>query len=55
LYYARPVADLVELARREDMTYVLVRKSQVRRSPIGATVAFTWGPIAMLKLVQQTP
>jgi hypothetical protein len=53
LYYARPLAGLVELARREGMTHLLVRKSQVGRSPAGATLAFTWGPFAMLKLAPQ--
>lgn len=50
LYYARPLAQLVELARREGMTHLLVRKSQLRRSPAGTSIAFTTGPFAMLQL-----
>jgi hypothetical protein len=50
LYYARPLSDLLDLARREGLTHVLLRKSQVGRAPSGATVAFTWGAFAMLKL-----
>jgi hypothetical protein len=50
LYYARPVSELMELARREGMTHVLVRTTQLRRSLTGASIAFTSGPYAMLTL-----
>jgi hypothetical protein len=50
LYYERPLADLLALAKAEGMTYVLVRKSQLRRSLTGASLIFTSGPFAMLQL-----
>jgi hypothetical protein len=53
LYYARPLSDLVELARREGLTHVLIRKSQLGRSAQGAAIAFMWGPYAMMKLTPQ--
>ncbi len=53
LYYARPLADLVQLARREGLTHVLIRKSQFGRAAEGATIAFMLGPYAMLKLAPQ--
>lgn len=55
LYYARPLSDLVVLARREGLTHVLVRKSQLGPSVPGVAVAFTFGPYAMMKLAQLTP
>jgi hypothetical protein len=53
LYYARPLSELVELATREGMTHLLVRKSQLRKSLTGVTLAFTTGPYAMLTLGSQ--
>lgn len=50
LYYGRPVSELLDLARREGMTYVLVKKPQLRRAMGGASIVFTSGPYAMLKL-----
>ena len=49
-YYARPLSDLVELARQEKLTHLLVRKSQLTKSLSGAHVVFTSGPFVGLEL-----
>jgi hypothetical protein len=50
-YYARPLPELIELARREGLTHVLVRKSQLAKSLSGAKIVFTSGPFAGLALL----
>ncbi|HKU43497.1 MAG TPA: DUF6798 domain-containing protein [Polyangiales bacterium] len=49
-YYARPLGDLVALARREGMTHLLVRKTQLRRAMHGAEIVFTSGSFAALRV-----
>ncbi len=50
LYYARPATDLLALARRESMNYVVLRRTQLGKSLPGARVAFTTGAWAVLEL-----
>jgi hypothetical protein len=49
-YYARPLSELIDLARREGLSHVLVHRSQLTKSLSGAHIAFTSGPFAALEL-----
>lgn len=51
LYYARPLGELVELAKREGLTHVVVRKQQLGRDSGAASLAFTSGPYAVLRVL----
>jgi hypothetical protein len=49
-YYARPLRDLIEVAQREKMTHVIIRKPQLTKSLGGASVTFTSGLSVVLRV-----